>query len=312
MRKNIFKKMALLSGLVMSALAITGFKSVSGTSDGDPKDWDIDKNQFIYDYANVFSDSEELEFQERAETFKKEFDLDIIIVSATNLGTGATTSDSVMDRNEREYAEGFYLKGGYGDGILCLIDEQYGGLYITRSGLAEVYISDSDHEVILDRAFQKFEKYKYYACADVFFDNVEDIVGDCVSDSDFEELKEAWVNGNYVYYDEFWRDYSNKIEEAHRDTIFTMFKSPMMCILIGLVVAVFSVLFMCISSGTKMTANSRTYMRGGSFNILHRFDRFTHTTTTSRKVSSSSSGGSGRSSSHRSGGRSFSGGGRRR
>ncbi len=316
MRKNLFKKMALLSMAVVSALAVTGFTSVSGLSNGNPNDWDIDKNQFVYDYADVFDEDEELELQKRAETLGKKLGLDLIIVSARDLGVNVTSyTDSQADRYERDYAEGFYLQGGYDDGILCLIDERFEGVYITRSGLAEVYIDDVDHETILDAVFEDFADYDYMDCAESFLDTVEDIVGDRKNDKDFEKLEEAWVEGNYVYYDEFWRDYRDEIIEAYEESVFTMFKNPFVCMGIGAVIALISVLIMCLSSSTKMTAGSKTYMRGGSFNILHRFDRFTHTTTTTRKVQKSSggSGGSrGRSSSRRSGGRSFSGGGRRR
>lgn len=314
MRKNIFKKIALLSSLVMASALMSGYTPVEG--DGHPDNWDIDNTQFVYDYADVFSNDEELKLQDRAEKLGAELGLDLIIVSTKDIGREANSSlsDSTMDRYEREYAEGFYLEGGYDDGILYLIDEHLEGVYLVRSGMAEVYLDDGDHETLLDAVWEQFEVYDYYDSAEAFLDTVEDIVGDRKDDSDFEKLEEAWNEGGYVYYDEFWADYSSDIKEAHEDSIFTPFKNPLLCLGIGAVVAFISVLIMCFSSSTKMTANSKTYMKQGSFNVLHRFDRFTHTTTTTRKVQSSSSsgGGSGRSSSHRSGGRSFSGGGRRR
>lgn len=315
MRKNILKRLALLSSMVMASVFMSGYTPVEG--DGNPNDWDIDNEQFVYDYADVFTNEEELELQKKADELGKELELDLIIVSTKDIGreNDSSVTDSMIDAYERTYAENFYLEGGYDDGILYLIDEDFEGVYLVRSGMAEVYMDDDDHETIFDAVWDQYEVYDYYDSAEEFLNTVEDIVASRKEDSEFEKLEEAWKEGGYIYYDEFWADYASDIQAAHADTFFTKFKNPLLCMGIGLVVALIAVLIMCFSSSTKMTASSKTYMRKGSFNILHRFDRFTHTTTTTRKVNSSSggSGGSGgRSSSHRSGGRSFSGGGRRR
>ena len=49
MRKNIFKKLALLSTFVMTSMFVSGYTPVEGT--GNPDDWDIDDTQFVYDYG---------------------------------------------------------------------------------------------------------------------------------------------------------------------------------------------------------------------------------------------------------------------
>lgn len=305
MRKSIFKKMALLSGALMSALSLVGFTSVSGTSDGHPDEWEIDKNQFVYDYANVFSESEELALQDMAEEAGKKLDLDIVIVAAKNLG----------GMHERDYADDFYDYGGYSEsGVLYLIDLYHDGVWISTAGLGTVFINDVDVENLLDEVWVGFEKYDYYKSAGDFVDAVDDLISERKSDSDFKELEELWYSGGYKDYGDFVAVYGNKVDKAFETSVFTTFKNPLICIATGAGVALIVVLIMCISSSTKMTANSKTYMRNGSFNILHRFDRFTHTTTTTRKVNSSSGGGGGgRASSHRSSsGRSHGGGGRRR
>lgn len=318
MRKRLLKKIALPVALTALAGLMCGYTSVKGT--GNPDEWDIDNEQFVYDYADEFTDSEELKLQEMCEDVGKELELDLIIVTATDLGAdeeGKYPADSVIDRIEREYVEQFYLQGGYDDGILYLIDLDYDGIYVVRSGLAEVYISDYDNETILDEIWEEFYDYRYYESAEAFIDTVEDIVGDRKNDKDFEKLEEAWNEGGYIYYDEFEAEYGREIDEAYEETFFTKFKNPLISLAVAAVFALIVVLLMCISSNPKMTAGSRTYMKQGSFNVLGRFDNFTHTTTTSHTVNSSSGGSRGggsrsRSSSSRSGGRSFSGGGRRR
>ena len=305
MRKNIFKKIALLSGLVMSVLSITGFTSVSSTSDAKPSELNIDNTQFVYDYADVFTQEEESKLQQMCSEVGKELGMDLVIVAARNLG----------GMHERDYADDFYDYGGYKEsGVLYLIDLDHDGVWISTAGLALVYIDNVDVENLLDDVWVGFERYDYYKSADDFVDSVEELVGEKKEDRDFKKLEDLWYNGGYTDYEDFKEVYSKEIYEAYETNILTTFKNPFACIGIAAVIALITVLVMCGSSGTRMTADGRTYMTNGSFGILHRFDRFTHTTTTSHKVSSSSGGGSrGHSSSHRSSsGRSHGGGGRRR
>lgn len=313
--KRFSIKLRLLIGVMLMAFIFPGY---TYEYDKDFGFGEIDKEQYVYDYAGVYDEDEEEELQELCEKIGKKLDLDIIILTSSDLGFGDDyVSDSVIDSYERQYAETFYLSGGFDDGILYLLDLDYDGIYVTRSGMAEVYMDDGDHKKIFDEIWEEFLDYDYFDAAEAFVDEVEDIVAPRLKDKEFADLKEAWDEGEYVYYDDFLSDYRSEIKEAHKENLFTVFKNPFMCIMVGAVIGLITIIIALVSSGTHMKANSRTYMKNGSFRILQRFDRYTHTTTRSYKVESSSGGGSGGlSSSHRSsfGGssRSFSGGGRRR
>ena len=315
MSKYSFKIRLILFVLLM-ALVFPGYTI---SFDEEMDFGEVDKEHFVYDQADVYTASEERKLQKMCEKVGDKLGLDIIIVTTYNLGFDDNfPSDSTVDWYESQYAEAFYLNGGFDDGILYLLDLDYDGIYVTRSGLAEVYMDDGDHEAILDAIWEDFLDYDYYDAAVSFVDEVEDIVGPRIKDKQFQELKEAWEEGDYEYYSDFYMDYRSSIKEAHKDTMFTPFKSLKNCLLGGAVVGIIAVIIALVSSGSKMTAGSRTYMKSGSFRLLQRFDRYTHTTTHSYKVESNSGGGGGGgfSSSHRSsfGGssRSFSGGGRRR
>ena len=65
-------------------MLMSGYKEAEG--DGNPDDWNIDNTQFVYDYADVFTSSEELELQEMCEKTGKELGLDLVIVAAKDLG----------------------------------------------------------------------------------------------------------------------------------------------------------------------------------------------------------------------------------
>ena len=304
MRKNVFKKMALLSSMITVSACMSGYTPVTG--DGTPDEWNIDNSQFVYDYADVFSDSEELELQELCETVGKELELDLVVVTSRDLG----------NKDEVSYADDFYdqgrygYEGEYGSGVLYLLDLDTSNIYVSTSDLAMVYIDDNGVDKILDEIYADASEKDYYKSAEAFVDAVSDIIKTNKSDSDFEKLVQQWNDGGYDEYDEFEAVYSDEILAAHEVSAFTMFKNPLVCMGIAAVVALIAVLIMCISSSTKMTAGSKTYMKKGSFNILRRFDRFTHTTTVKRQVQSSSGGGGGTSSHRSSGGHSHGGGGR--
>ena len=318
MRKYSLKIRLLLFVLLIAFI----FPGYTITFEEDVDFGKVDKDHFVYDRAGVYSDREEKKLQEKCEKLGEELGLDIIIVTTNNLGFGnGYASDSTIDMYESKYAEAFYLNGGFDDGILYLLDLDYDGIYVIRSGMAEVYIDNADNEQILDAIWDDFLDYDYYDAALSFIREVDDIVSPRINDEEFRELREAWEDGDYKYYDEFYMDYRTAIRDAHEDTLFTPFRSIGNCILIGGIIGIITVIIILCNSGSKMTVGARSYIKSGSLRLLQRFDRYTHTTTHSYRINTSSGGGGGRSgggfsSSHRSsfGGRSrsFSGGGRRR
>ena len=312
MRRVSLKIRLLLCSMLMAAV----FSGYTTNIDKDFGFGEIDDKQYVYDYADEYTDSEEEKLQKKCEEVGKELGLDIIIVTTRDLGyDDPFASDSKIDWYESQYAESFYENGGFGDGVLYLLDLDFDGIYVVESGLAELYIDDEDHEEILNAIWDDFVDYDYYDAANSFIGEVDDIVSKRLKDKEFKELKEAWEEGGYVYYDEFAADYYDEIEEAREEHLFTPFKDWKLCLGIGAIIGAVVVLIAIYTSSTRSATSSRTYMKNGSFQLLQQFDRYTHTTTSSYKVNSSSGGGGGgRSSSHRSssGGRSFSGGGRRR
>lgn len=315
MRRLGLKIKLLLCTLTMAAI----FSGYTEVIECDFDFSDVDKDTYVYDYADEYTDKEEKELQKMCEKLGAKLDLDIVIATTDDLGASyPATTDGAIDWHESNFAEALYLSGGFDDGVLYLLDLEYEGIYVIRTGMAEVYIDDDDNEAILDVIWEEFVDYSYYDAAVEFIDKVDDIVSPRIKDDAFKDLKDAWEEGGYVYYDDFFYDYKKDIMDAHEDHLFTPFKSFSNCLVAGAIVGGIAVAIIVCNTGTKMSAGSRTYMKQGSFNMRHRLDRYTHTTTHSYKVqSSSNSGGSGGiSSSHRSsfGGssRSFSGGGRHR
>lgn len=282
---------------------------------------DTNNKQYVYDYADEYTDSEEKQLQKKCEKIGAKLDLDIVIATTKDLGfADSSPSDAAIDWYESQFAEALYLSAGFGDGILYLLDLEYDGIYVIRTGMAEVYMDDDDNEKIQVAIWDEFVDYSYYDAAVAFIDEVDDIVGVRIKDESFIELKEAWDEGGYVYYDDFLMDYKEEIIEAHEESLFTPFKKFTNCLAVGAVIGGIVVLVVIFNSGPKMGAGARTYMKQGSFMLRHRLDRYTHTTSHSYKVQTSTNGGGkssgGISTSHRSsfGGssRSFSGGGRHR
>ena len=157
MMKRFSIKLRLLIGVMLMAFVFPGYNY---EYDKDFGFGEIDKEQYVYDYAGVYDEDEEEELQELCEKIGKKLDLDIIILTSSDLGFGDDyVSDSVIDSYERQYAETFYLSGGFDDGILYLLDLDYDGIYVTRSGMAKVYMDDGDHEKIRDEIWEEFLDY---------------------------------------------------------------------------------------------------------------------------------------------------------
>ena len=105
----------------MSVMALV-FSGYTYEIEGNFNFGEADSDYYVYDYANEYSADEEKELQKLCEKVGKKLGLDIIIVTTNDLGYGnGYASDSTIDMYERNYAEAFYLNGGFGDGILYLL-----------------------------------------------------------------------------------------------------------------------------------------------------------------------------------------------
>lgn len=127
-----------------------------------------DKN-LVFDEANLFTPEDIIKLEEQANLLSETYELDIVIV----------TTDDVLGKTSREYADDFYDDGGFGigsgyDGILFLIDMDNREPYISTTGLGIRYLTDRRIESIIDQTFDGgLIEGDYYRAAMTFLDGTK-------------------------------------------------------------------------------------------------------------------------------------------
>lgn len=122
------------------------------------------ESDYVYDQADLLTIDEEVKLQEHAEFYKNRWDMNFLVV---------TTADA-DGKSAREYADDFYdarfMEDTEEDGILYLIDMDHSEIYLSASGIAIRYLTDSRIEHILDEAYECVEAGDYYGTFAAFFE----------------------------------------------------------------------------------------------------------------------------------------------
>ena len=119
---------------------------------------------YVNDYADLLSDSEELELNKKLLTYKNRYGLDAVIVT-TNSTNGMYISD---------YADDFYDYNGYGqDGIILVLDMSERDWWFSTKGKGITYFTDYGIDTIIDDMLDDLKDGRYYRAFDTFADDVE-------------------------------------------------------------------------------------------------------------------------------------------
>lgn len=121
----------------------------------------------VYDEAGLFSQEEKEVLETHIQALKKEMNMDVVI----------TTTDKAGGKTAKQYAEDFYVSGGFGvgkdfRGVLFLMDMDNRELYILPVGKMNRFLTDKRWNSILDTAYNEISSQKYAACAQSFLDGV--------------------------------------------------------------------------------------------------------------------------------------------
>jgi len=174
-RSNRFTALFILLALVLSlgfsaaaslavplqAFAATASQSSSGAKSG------------VYDDADLLTDSQEQALADRISSYTAKYSCDIAIVTTSD--AGGKTSQAYADA----YAEKLgmsMIKEGY-PGILFLIDMDNRQIYISTSGQAIGYYSDSRVNTVLDDCYGPVSGQDYYGSCRAFLNGVHSYMG---------------------------------------------------------------------------------------------------------------------------------------
>jgi len=127
----------------------------------------VDADEKIYDFADLFTSSEEEKLYENIQNFIKKHNMDLVIV----------TIDYNDKSSAQAYADDFYDYNDFGignkyDGILFLIDMDNRRMEISTTGNA-IEPLQSEIDTILDNCYSYISNEDYFDCANTFITSTE-------------------------------------------------------------------------------------------------------------------------------------------
>lgn len=291
----------------------------------------------VYDFANLFTDSEKTNIQKEVDRAVQNTKLDIVIL----------TVDNNLGYSQSRLADDFYDYGGFGDtGILLLVDMQAREIYISTSGIAILYFNETVIEVILDDITDNASTGDYKRLCEEFCEDIVYYTNMAINTDLYKKIIEEWNTGKYQDYDDFYKKnrqefdkisnynfdynekgivtkdkakvdfYNMKYEGYHKKTFFTMFRNPLIDFIIGAIISLVTIPFMLNRKGSGRTISGGTYQAENGFQLRLTQDKFIRRSTVKHTIESSnhtsSKGNSGGGSYHSSSsGKSHGGGGRK-
>ena len=243
----------------------------------------------LIDEANLLSEYEFNELNEKLIRLSDELDFDIVIL----------TVNDYDGKSDMEFADDYYDYNGYAyDGciLVCNPNESEYPLYVSTSGYGLTAITDYTLGYISQQVKPPVLQGNYYEGFDNFADCVEKLVLEA-------RRGQAYDTNNTI-------DGYNPYERSTSEKIKTIFVSVAVSFVISLVIT--SMIKRSYTKAVHFNRDARNYLVPGSLNMTGSYDNFLYSTVTKVRIqseSSSSSGGGG-SSSHTSSSGSSHGGGR--
>lgn len=215
---------------------------------------------FVVDDANLLSSQEETKLRIDLENFKNEYNMDAVIVTSNNLN----------GKSQQDYADDYFDYNGYGvgedkSGLLLLIDMDDRKVWISTSGEAIKYFTDSRIQNIVDDITTQLKNADYFEGCNEFINDIN------------YYAEEGIPAGQYTY---------NEAERTQK-VIFIGLGA-------GLIVASVVSLLVVNSYKNSKSISTANYVDRNSIVFTRKKDRFISTYTSKTKIerNNSSSGGS--------------------
>lgn len=280
MKRNIFS--LLLCLLLLAALVLP----VSAAPD----------LPMVVDNAGLLSDAERNALEEKAQSLRTEYEMDVVIL----------TVDSLEGKTPQDYADDYYDDNGYGygedySGLLFLLSMEERDWYISTCGDTIYAITDYGVQKLGEAALSGLSAGAYYEAFDAYLNALPSYLN-------------AFQSGRPI---DGYADYSGDYYHGERDTVvhYGQKRSPNLLVplIIGVITASVTVGIMAASMNSKRPQRSASsYLKAGSFRLRTHQDLFLYSNvskTRRQENNGGHSGGGGSSVHHSSGGRSHGGGG---
>lgn len=124
--------------------------------------------QKVYDSANLFTASEVQKIESTISSISTQYNIDV----------GIVTTNQTNGKSSRDYADDFYDTNGYGigaehSGLLLLINMQNREVYISTTGIAIDYFTDSRIQTMLDHIYKELGNGNYFLASSIFLNDVQ-------------------------------------------------------------------------------------------------------------------------------------------
>lgn len=122
-------------------------------------------SEYLVDDADLLSSAEERALTKALKAVSKEWDIDVVVV----------TADDLRGASSQSYADDFFDYGGYGeDGILWLIDMDHRQSTISTTGSCNEVFDDATQENMQDQLAPMLTDEEYKEAIELFVQLVED------------------------------------------------------------------------------------------------------------------------------------------
>ncbi len=239
--------------LLLAALLLGCFLFSSGFTAG----------QKVYDNAGLLTDAQIADLQAECLRVANAKGIDVVLLTVADAGgkSAMEVADDFFDQNA------FGYDAPHGTGILMLIDMDNRTAWISTSGAAVTYFTDTRIELVLDSVFKYLPDGDYHGSFKAFLSDVEYYMGRPVQGG--EGPRAPWWTGLVIQ------------------------------LVVAVLAGAFTVIALVARAGGVMTVGNRDYMTGVRMNAAS--DQFLRKVVTVRVIPRNTGGGGG-SSTHMSGG----------
>lgn len=230
----------------------------------------VDANEKVYDFADLFTETEEEDLYNKINEYISSYKMDLAVV----------TINENNKYRAQDYADDFYDYNNFGinksrDGVLFLIDMDTRKIHMTTTGQAIKMYDDKRIDDALELVYQHMTDEEYYTGTIKFINKIKEDANSGVPSSNKNMVIDE--NGNV-----------HMIKKVNY----------VLLLIISLIVSIIIIVILITKNKlVRKATTAEEYLNKDSVKINGQ-DVFLHTHTTKHKIDHSSSGGTGGSSTH--------------
>jgi uncharacterized protein len=230
--------------------------------------------RFVYDDADLLSDSEISDLEEMCTTYGEQAGIEIYIL----------THDDPSAPYVETYIENFEDQLPVGDRVYIALDMQTRDVFMEGYGTAETYIHSKRIAEMIDKITPDLSDGNYY---DAFATYIQMSAGYMSDDSelntdhDYTANTPQSSNSSASNYDATWpSEYNSTSYSSTGNQVTNILSNVWVQLLISVIIGAITVGVMAYNSGGRMTVSGNNYMDQNHSGLIGRRDDYIRTTVT--------------------------------